>query len=565
MARADGVGVVRWIRDAAGTDAGGEPDAELVRRFAVSGDAVAFRTLVARHGPVVWGVCRRLARNHHDAEDAFQATFLVLARAAGGVRDGGAVGGWLCGVAARVTARLRASQRLEPAPVEPTDGHPDGPLGELTVREAEAVLFEELAHLPERHRAPIVLCCLEGLSRDEAATRLGWSANRVKHGLERGRKSLRARLERRGITLGLPLLTTALAVTPAAAMPQSAAGSAVRFAAGVAPPAAIASLARGVHRAMWISHWKWTAIAAAALFVGAGGMLAGLSRPAVVPLAPPLPALQIAPVSGEAPAAQKPVPMQPWEIASDYLQAIVDGKPEWALRLADSKKIAVRHLKAIETSGLKRVRPVLVLLNDYQALVVFERAKLKRASNAQPDDLHAVVQLQRKDGPKPWLVAEHDITGESSIWREADDYLMGKFNFDRVPNKIQPEPLKDAKKPTWSVAEEFLRQALSGKTADALKLTVPGTVSENKTIELKDLFFTSASPVAVLLNDNRIEVVFQQIVTAKMETGHVVLMLARSKDGRWQVKDIDFRDQERLEPRVKLYLSGEYDQKPAAK
>jgi len=87
------------------------------------------------------------------------------------------------------------------------------------VREAEAALHEELARLPEKYRAPLVLCCLDGLSRDEAATRLGWSANQVKHGLEQGRELLRARLARRGIVFGLSLLTGALA-SPASASPR---------------------------------------------------------------------------------------------------------------------------------------------------------------------------------------------------------------------------------------------------------------------------------------------------------------------------------------------------------
>src|SRR5262245_19179282 len=94
-------GVVKFIRDAAHTSAGAGdvPDTELVRRFADSRDEHAFRAIVSRYGPVVWAVCRRLVRNHHDAEDAFQATFLVFAKKAGGLRTGEAVAGWLYAVA----------------------------------------------------------------------------------------------------------------------------------------------------------------------------------------------------------------------------------------------------------------------------------------------------------------------------------------------------------------------------------------------------------------------------------------------------------------------------------
>src|SRR5262249_18142983 len=180
-------------------------------------DADAFRTLVSRHGPVVWAVCRRMLRNHHDAEDAFQATFLELARGAGGIRAGGAVAGWLCGVAARVAARVRSTRRTETAEVEASAGHPDGALGDLTVREAEANLYEELAGLPEKYRAALVLCCLEGLSRTEAAAELGWTENQLKNCLEQGRERLRSRLASRGIALGVPLLAGLLAPTTASA------------------------------------------------------------------------------------------------------------------------------------------------------------------------------------------------------------------------------------------------------------------------------------------------------------------------------------------------------------
>jgi len=319
---------------------------------------------------------------------------------------------------------------------------------------------------------------------------------------------------------------------------------------------------------MWISKWKWTVVAAAALLFGAGGILAATSEPPADPPAPPQPSLTLAsvPTTITVAAEQKPMPKEPWELAADYLQAIVDGKPDKAIALAVTKRAGERLVEEMKSAGLQRVRPVMILLNDYQALVVFERAKLRRAANVEPADLHAVVQLQRKDGPEPWLIAANEIADLASIWREADSYLMGKFNFNRVSNKVQPVSIKDARPPTWTIAEEFLRLAIQGKPADALSLVVPGTISEHKIEEMKNLGdFSSTAPVAVLLNERRIEVVFQWLNTPKKETGHVVLMLEKTKDGVWKAKDIDFRDQERLEPRVKMYLEGYYDLKPAAK
>src|SRR5262245_29248718 len=167
MSDGNGSGMVRFIRGAAASCGDEVPDAELVRRFALHGDEQAFRAVVARHGPVVWAVCRRVAGSHHDAEDAFQAAMLVFARKAPELRSGDAVGSWLYAVAYRVASRTRATSRRAPAPELPHATEGDV-LDDLSVREAEAIFHEELARLPEKYRAALVLCCLEGLARDEA-------------------------------------------------------------------------------------------------------------------------------------------------------------------------------------------------------------------------------------------------------------------------------------------------------------------------------------------------------------------------------------------------------------
>src|SRR5579885_476710 len=146
------------------------PDAQLLERFRARGEEAAFAHLVRRHGAMVLGVCRRVLREEQDAEDAFQATFLVLARRAAAIRKGGSVGSWLHGVARRVAARARAEaarraahERRRPAP--PRANGAD----EIVWRELRTVLDEELARLPEKYRAPVVLCYLEGRTQDEAA------------------------------------------------------------------------------------------------------------------------------------------------------------------------------------------------------------------------------------------------------------------------------------------------------------------------------------------------------------------------------------------------------------
>ena len=133
------------------------------------------RTMVERHGGLVWSVCRRVLPNTQDAEDAFQATFLVLARKSSSIRKGEAVASWLYGVACRIAMKelkraARARQRMKPRS-EPIDR---GPAYEAAWRDLQRVLDEELSRLPEKYRSPLVLCCLEGLSKSEAARRLGW-------------------------------------------------------------------------------------------------------------------------------------------------------------------------------------------------------------------------------------------------------------------------------------------------------------------------------------------------------------------------------------------------------
>jgi RNA polymerase sigma factor (sigma-70 family) len=577
MSRTHGSGVVRFIRDAAGASLDESPDAELVRRYAANADEQAFRLLIARHGQVVWAVCRRMLQNHHDAEDAFQATFLVLARGAGRIRSESAVGGWLCGVAARVACRTRAARRPEPVTTEPVDGHPDGALGDLTVREAEAALYEELAHLPEKYRAALVLCCLEGLTRDEAAARLGWTANRVKSCLEQGRELLRARLTRRGIALGLALLTSLLA-TPAGAVPPSVAETVARYATGTPPPTAISSLVIRVSQTMWITNWKWIIAGCVALALTAGGTVAAiLSEAPVTPAAPTKPGpnlvLTSAPaqppiikVQGEVKVPPKPA----WDVAAEFLQLAIDGKTDKAVKLAEPRMIDERDVKKIQASGLKRVKLAMILINDERVMVVTERAQLIRGGGPRPEDAHVVVTLEKKPDV-PWIVRESDIRDEKWAMREMGDYLEGKFNLKpdaKEENTVTPKnEEKDAKalKAEWDVATEFLKLALAEKTADALKLTVPGTISENTVGEIKERGVSSTKVVAVLFNDTRTEVAYERqtlsITRTKKAEAHPVLMLVKSKEGAWQVKDIDVRDAMALQSRVELYLGGPYDEK----
>ena len=184
-------------------------DADWLARFIANRDEAAFAHLVGRHGPMVLRLCRRLVGDAHLAEDCFQATFLALARQAASIRRPDTLAAWLYGTAFRVAAKARAVQRRRAtlgsdAVAECSDRRPDA-LDRLTGRELMLAFETELQRLPESYRLPIVLCCLEGLSLEEAAGRLGWTAGSVKGRLERGRARLHARLMRRGLTLALGL------------------------------------------------------------------------------------------------------------------------------------------------------------------------------------------------------------------------------------------------------------------------------------------------------------------------------------------------------------------------
>src|SRR5579872_1126537 len=177
-----------------GSDSGELPDRELVARFAERRDAAAFEVLVWRHGPMVWATCCRVLRCQQDVEDAFQATFIALARSAGSIGARQAVGGWLHRVAFHAALKLKAGIKAIPLAIEiPARHQPD-----LVAKELSSAVNEELNRLPDRLRGVFVLCCLDGLTNSEAARELGCPVGTVDSRLHSARSRLRARLSRRG-------------------------------------------------------------------------------------------------------------------------------------------------------------------------------------------------------------------------------------------------------------------------------------------------------------------------------------------------------------------------------
>ncbi len=256
-------------------------DKELLQRFAGQHEETAFDALVQRHGPMVLGVCRRVLNHEHDAEDAFQAVFLVLARKAASIRWRTAVGPWLYEVAYRIAmkARTRSLRRREQEAKAETIVHEDA-VGDMTLRELQAVLDEELHRLPERYRAPLVLCYLEGKTREEAAEQLGWTLGMVRGRLERGRHALRARLARRSLPLSAVVLAAALTGNAArAAVPaglsQATVAAGLHFNTGNAATGLIStqamSLAKGVLNTMYLAKLKLAAAVILAIGIAATG------------------------------------------------------------------------------------------------------------------------------------------------------------------------------------------------------------------------------------------------------------------------------------------------------
>jgi RNA polymerase sigma factor (sigma-70 family) len=297
--------VLRHIRGLALADnASRLADRQLLDRFVTAREDSAFEALVRRHGPLVMGVCRRVLGDPHDADDAFQATFLALARHAGSAGRRAALGTWLYQVAyhtalrARKQSAVRRQHEDRPPPREQSD-----PLADVTGRELLSALDEELHRLPDRLRAPLVLCYLEGKARDEAAGELGWSLGTLKRRLEQGRSVLHARLSRRGIALGALLAAGVAGTAVGPTLAASTSGMARAVASGNLAPvsARVVTLMTEALRATAANSRKAiAALLVTVALVAAGTALLDFRPPATREELPPEPEVaQPVPAAGE--------------------------------------------------------------------------------------------------------------------------------------------------------------------------------------------------------------------------------------------------------------------------
>jgi RNA polymerase sigma factor (sigma-70 family) len=288
--------VLRLIRKlGASSDLAHDNDGLLLERFARMHDGLAFAALVRRHAPLVLSVCRRILQHEQDAEDAFQGTFLVLARRAGSIRKPESLGSWLYGVALRVATRAKRERAGLPATgVDCSTFAAPETMSPIHWREYRAALEEEIGRLPERYRLPFVLCYLEGRTNEQAARQLGCPPGTVFSRLARARRLLGRRLGRRGVSLTAGLGITWLAKHSAAAIvPEFLVEQTIRVSLvyAVNPAAATGWIcaqvmlwAQGVQRAMLISKLKVCAMVVLATAVTGAGAIAWAQRTATEPI-----------------------------------------------------------------------------------------------------------------------------------------------------------------------------------------------------------------------------------------------------------------------------------------
>ncbi len=262
-------------------EAAGMTDSQLLEDYLDRRDQAALSALVRRHAPMVWGVCCRLLYNHHDAEDAFQATFLVLVRKAQSIASRGLLANWLYGVAHQTALKARATLAKRKARERQVTDMPETAVTADFLSDLQPLLDAELSHLPDKYRVVIVLCDLEGIPRKEAARQLGLAEGTVASRTARARVMLAKRLARRGVTLSggalVALLSTKVA---AAAVPTSVVARAIKAASTLAAgqsaagviSAKVVVLAQGVVRTMLLSKLKTVIIGALMITLpGLGG------------------------------------------------------------------------------------------------------------------------------------------------------------------------------------------------------------------------------------------------------------------------------------------------------
>jgi RNA polymerase sigma factor (sigma-70 family) len=411
-----------------GGTATGLCDRELLERFATNrdqGGELAFATLVARHGPMVKSVCHRMLRNPEDAEDAFQATFLVLVRRASSIRLGVSLGPWLYGVSVRVARRARVvGSRRRTVELAGETAEKLSERGSSADHDLRLVIDEELTRIPESFRAPIVLCHMQGLTHEEAADRLQCPIGTVRSRLARGRALLKNRLERSrwGTIAGscaCPDLNEPSSAVTYHLIDHSA-RIASRYAAGeplaTIVSAGVASLVTGVTRGMTISK----SIIMCSLLLFAGAAAIGVSR------------LAAQTQGGNLPAPQQTSTTTAPPVSTIALQATPDASRKSRTPRADTSS-----------------RVDAALLADFPPVVIDVVPELG-AVNVDPGLREVRITFSKKMTDRSWSLTEGN--------KYAVPRVHGAIHYDRDQRTcVIPVELEPGKTYVWGVNSERFR------------------------------------------------------------------------------------------------------------
>jgi RNA polymerase sigma factor (sigma-70 family) len=454
--------VLRHLRRAALINCGDGPsDASLLESFLACRDEAAFEALLRRHGPMVLGVCRRLLHNRHDAEDAFQATFLVLVRKAASVRPRELVGNWLHGVAYRTAMnarRMNARRRTKEQKARRTEWvvQPvDGPMDELLER-----LDEALGRLPDKYRAPVVLCELEGRSRKEAARVLGLAEGTLSWRLAQARKLLARKLSRHEAALSAGAVAAVLSQGATfAALPssllKSTAKAGLQLAAGQAlveaAPTKVVALTQGVLKAMLLTKLKVATWAVSVvLLVGAGAV--GVTYRATAQDAPPRALQQTSDAQGAALAAQQKTRAAPDDLESLRLEIEALRKELRATKdMVKALQAEVRGKKEVDSrperdaENLRRLDSLRLEADKRKRLdaLKLEAEKLQRLEALSREEA-AKAGLSRKDASGPLAEVEDAV---KRLRKDPKDKQAAEA-LDRALRRLKerPKPNKPAEK-----------------------------------------------------------------------------------------------------------------------
>jgi RNA polymerase sigma factor (sigma-70 family) len=404
-------------------DGAGLTDGQLLEGFISRRDDAALAALVRRHGPMVWGVCRRVLRNYHDAEDAFQATFLVLVRKAASIASRELLANWLYGVAhqtalkAKAAAGRRGRERQVLEMPEPAAAEPD------LWHDLQPLLDQELSRLPDKYRIAVVLCDLEGKTRKEAARQLGVPEGTLAARVARARVMLAKRLARQGLALAGGALGMMLAQKAASAgAPTSVASSTIHAASLVAAgqPAAVAAstqaaaLAEGVLKSMSLSKLGTAVVLMLAL--GALGICASALSPRTVAAEPPSPSSRSAvPRQDEGNLKETVLALEKriWEahtqqdvaafkslLADDFVGTTIRGE-------SYTKADALRYVATFRVVDPVMTNARVVLLNATSAVVTYDLRYKVALPDGQKQETapprHATTAWAMRDG-KWWYV-----------------------------------------------------------------------------------------------------------------------------------------------------------------